>query len=297
MKTRKEFVCRACQSTGGTSHAGLCLKCYNREYYKVNRDKIIKKTREWGEKNIDRKRELSRKYAKRRWQLLSPEQKKEQSRLNESRRSEEQKRKRAIKRLEYYHKNKKIIVEKSKKYGVVCSGCGEIKNGSVYTKGLCKSCYSKKAYKEKNVRVDKFCEKCFKNLSKYAISSLCKACRNKEKYKNNPEYREKIISRNSLNSKKESYKENKRIAVIRRRVKEKEAPNTLTKNEWVEILEKYNYKCAYCGEKNKLEVDHIIPVSKGGGTTKENVVPACRSCNSRKGNSVGLYVPKVSKES
>lgn len=68
--------------------------------------------------------------------------------------------------------------------------------------------------------------------------------------------------------------------------------NTLTSEEWLNILKKYNYKCAYCGtefDENILpEKDHIIPISKGGNNTKENIVPACRSCNAKKGSKILL---------
>lgn len=58
---------------------------------------------------------------------------------------------------------------------------------------------------------------------------------------------------------------------------------TLTAAEWADIVLFYDSSCAYCFKKNiKLTQDHVIPVSKGGHHTKENVVPACRSCNSRK---------------
>jgi len=45
--------------------------------------------------------------------------------------------------------------------------------------------------------------------------------------------------------------------------------------------------CAYCGEhfaESELTVEHIAPVSRGGQHTWTNVVTACRSCNTRKGN-------------
>jgi hypothetical protein len=58
-------------------------------------------------------------------------------------------------------------------------------------------------------------------------------------------------------------------------------------DEWVKILLEYNYKCAYCGKESKnLEQDHVIPLSKGGLHTKENIVPACRSCNASKNNKI-----------
>ncbi len=45
--------------------------------------------------------------------------------------------------------------------------------------------------------------------------------------------------------------------------------------------------CAYCGDhypESELTVEHIVPVSRGGQHTWTNVVTACRSCNTRKGN-------------
>ncbi len=47
------------------------------------------------------------------------------------------------------------------------------------------------------------------------------------------------------------------------------------------------FLCMYCGKKfndTALTRDHIIPISKGGMDRWSNVVTACRSCNTRKGN-------------
>ena len=71
-----------------------------------------------------------------------------------------------------------------------------------------------------------------------------------------------------------------------RYIREKEVSNTLTAEEWLDILEKYDYKCVYCGrEFNSTSMptrDHIIPLTRGGGNMKDNIKPACRGCNSRK---------------
>lgn len=57
----------------------------------------------------------------------------------------------------------------------------------------------------------------------------------------------------------------------------------LTQTQWKIIKAVYQYRCAYCGKKPKmLTKDHIIPLSKGGGHTADNIVPSCKSCNSRK---------------
>ena len=43
------------------------------------------------------------------------------------------------------------------------------------------------------------------------------------------------------------------------------------------------FSCQYCGSGSDLTFDHVIPRSKGGRTTWQNVVTACAPCNLRKG--------------
>jgi 5-methylcytosine-specific restriction endonuclease McrA len=51
-----------------------------------------------------------------------------------------------------------------------------------------------------------------------------------------------------------------------------------------EILRRDKHQCQYCLSKKNLTVDHVIPRSKGGKHSWDNVVIACESCNSRKGD-------------
>ena len=51
-----------------------------------------------------------------------------------------------------------------------------------------------------------------------------------------------------------------------------------------DVLEKDNFTCQYCGAKATdenvlLEIDHIIPVSKGGDNNIENLITSCKKCN------------------
>ncbi|MEM0923364.1 MAG: HNH endonuclease [Pseudomonadota bacterium] len=44
------------------------------------------------------------------------------------------------------------------------------------------------------------------------------------------------------------------------------------------------FTCQYCGAQGEMTFDHVIPRSRGGRTTWENVVAACGRCNLKKGN-------------
>jgi 5-methylcytosine-specific restriction endonuclease McrA len=53
------------------------------------------------------------------------------------------------------------------------------------------------------------------------------------------------------------------------------------------VLARDHYTCQYCGRqpaRKDLTVDHIVPRSRGGRTTWDNVVTACQRCNGHKGN-------------
>ncbi len=44
-------------------------------------------------------------------------------------------------------------------------------------------------------------------------------------------------------------------------------------------------QCYYCGKKylpTDLTMDHIVPLARGGKSTKSNVVPCCKNCNNEK---------------
>lgn len=49
-----------------------------------------------------------------------------------------------------------------------------------------------------------------------------------------------------------------------------------------DVLAKTGGKCAACGSKNNVEIDHILPISKGGDSSAENLQPLCRKCNRSK---------------
>jgi 5-methylcytosine-specific restriction endonuclease McrA len=69
----------------------------------------------------------------------------------------------------------------------------------------------------------------------------------------------------------------------RRRARIKGAITTLTIAEWKDILAYFGNACAYCLRDDvPMTMDHIVPISKGGAHSAENVVPACMACNQAK---------------
>lgn len=51
-----------------------------------------------------------------------------------------------------------------------------------------------------------------------------------------------------------------------------------------EVLRRDHHSCQYCGSGKRLTLDHVIPRSRGGLHSWDNVVTACERCNSFKGD-------------
>ena len=75
-------------------------------------------------------------------------------------------------------------------------------------------------------------------------------------------------------------------------IKPSEHPNFTRFN----VFLRDKFSCLYCSDVKNLTFDHLIPKSKGGITSWENVVTACTTCNVKKGNKLcgecGMY-PKI----
>lgn len=66
-------------------------------------------------------------------------------------------------------------------------------------------------------------------------------------------------------------------------MRKKRIKGLFTDKEWKEKKRRYDFHCVYCGRKlKKLTRDHLMALSIGGTNFKENIVPACKKCNSRK---------------
>ena len=50
------------------------------------------------------------------------------------------------------------------------------------------------------------------------------------------------------------------------------------------VFARDGWTCQYCGSRSNLTVDHVVPRSKGGTSSWENIVASCAPCNRRKGD-------------
>lgn len=82
--------------------------------------------------------------------------------------------------------------------------------------------------------------------------------------------------------------ERSRLTEARRRARKMNLPDAFTTEDWIMCQEWWGYCCAYCGSQqgfwNDITADHFIPLisPECPGTVPENMIPACRTCNSSK---------------
>lgn len=97
-------------------------------------------------------------------------------------------------------------------------------------------------------------------------------------------------------------------AVVRSQKSEFRIPSVVVLKEFVKpqkrvAFTRFNlflrdeFCCQYCGAKGDLTFDHVLPRSKGGVTSWENVVAACSPCNLKKANKTLKQMGMVLKKS
>jgi hypothetical protein len=148
------------------------------------------------------------------------------------------------------------------------------------------------------------CIKCGSN--EWNARRRCKQCtRNYEREwrKNNPEKQKLLTNRWYKNNTEKvtayhrEWQRNNPEKVttyrLRRGILKSKAGGRFTSGEWKTLQAYHGNKCLRCGRSDvRLQADHIIPVSKGGSSSIDNIQPLCKSCNSIKGEKTIDYRPK-----
>lgn len=148
---------------------------------------------------------------------------------------------------QYYKENKEELLEKQKQYYE--------ENKEFYKK------YKKEWYEDNKEQILEKRNQYYKENKEYILKYQ------KQYMQDNPE---KIFNRNN-----------------KRRIKEENQGLGISKEQWLEMMEFFEFKCAYSdeyigGNSMLRTIDHIIPLSNGGLNEIWNCVPMCKTHNSSK---------------
>lgn len=177
----------------------------------------------------------------------------------------------------------------------------------------CKKCRGFKDYGRKNIGINrelankglkkcKYCNeikdiKTFLPVGNSRLSEHCIDCTSfrkfdksqydKENYNNIKEKRKDCYAQWKLNGGNDIRNEHE----IKRYKKIKSLVENFSEQDWEYCVEYFENKCAYCGKTRKEHIEdsgfdlvkeHVVPIVKGGGTIRSNIVPSCNICNSKK---------------
>lgn len=74
-----------------------------------------------------------------------------------------------------------------------------------------------------------------------------------------------------------------RLAQAKRRTRKRSGGVfVVTDRDIARLLERWRYRCAYCGTQTRLHLDHVVPLARGGRHSIGNLLPACQACNQSK---------------
>lgn len=104
--------------------------------------------------------------------------------------------------------------------------------------------------------------------------------------------RERILERNK--AWKDANPDKRHAHNLTRRARMGGAEGFFTAEEFADVRKKYDNSCAYCGcPDTALTADHDVPLFRGGSNWISNILPACKTCNSRKGTKTAAEFMEV----
>lgn len=203
----------------------------------------------------------------------------------------------------YHREKKKNIIPVAKVSYQECKICKIVKSADLFTlskstktgiESRCKQCYRdvtrerrgglnpKTVERHALAKEDKFrCGLCNKiqELKEKVKDGCCYQCNrrkariNSKKYYNTEKRREQ--------SKKYAHRE--RTDRHKRRARLRDAIGNFTKEQLKARFEYHGDRCIYCKSTNRVTVEHMIPLCRGGTNWASNIAPSCYHCNTSKG--------------
>lgn len=144
-----------------------------------------------------------------------------------------------------------------------CAMCGEVKPSEAFSRDKSRS------------------------SGRHSYCSTCRSERRKKRRRSDPEWAAREVRRNTRYAQENRAKARlyARTSQARRKAQKlKTETEPITADDVKSMLKAQRGRCWWCGTKvgEAFDVDHVIPLSKGGPHTLDNLVIACQPCNRRK---------------
>ena len=219
---------------------------YHKQYREDNKDKISEKNKQYYENNKDKIAERNKQWYEDNKDKISEKNKQYY---------EDNKDKIIERKKQYYENNKEKISEKNKQY----YENNKEKKKQYYENNKEKIIERKKQYYENNK------EKIRKHSKQYYENNKEKIREHSKQYRNTPQGQ--VVHFNSI---------------CKRRTQKQNQGNGINKDQWLEMMEYFGWKCAYSGKvlsKDTRSIDHIKSLNQGGEHEVWNCVPMYKTYN------------------
>jgi 5-methylcytosine-specific restriction endonuclease McrA len=172
------------------------------------------------------------------------------------------------------------------------------KRHEYYERNKAKTLQTNRKWREANLTKIKRQQHKYRQANKARISK-----KNKVHYEQNKEYY-KVHHRKHYRQNKDKRRQQQRAyylnnkQVFRESEKRREAATIInggyhTLEQWERLLAFYKGQCLVCGTTQNITKDHIIPISKGGSNSIDNLQPLCKAHNSSKWTKTIDYRPSI----
>lgn len=164
-----------------------------------------------------------------------------------------------------------------------CVGCGGPTGKKAPQARKCKACESRQIADNANRRYHADEDRARANAERYRVAHRVKVVSATREWR--ARNHESLLSR-----RREQYAANpgpQRVRSVlsggkrRATMRNNNSPG-VSSQEWDLCLDMFGHRCAYCLKTSSLTVDHVVPISRGGADSFDNVVPACGFCNGSK---------------